>query len=228
MDPPMELQTSCRPGVGTECDDRHVRTVRRYETGEEGSVVASMAVSSSIGQDEYRRRVPFRGGRDGRLGRGGDGSPCLVDSRPPVLPNLLPSVPQWTNQIRTSRSELFRTVNDLVHHTYRFDGIFPLGRFPAQHDRVGAVVHGVGHVGHLGPSRTRILSHRFEHLRRDDDRFPGGIARGHHLLLGIDHLLDGYLHAEISSRDHDAIRFVQYRIEVTQCGHRFDLGDDEG
>ena len=44
------------------------------------------------------------------------------------------------------------------------------GAFGRQHDGVGAVEHGGRDVRHLGAGRHRRVDHRFEHLRRDDDR----------------------------------------------------------
>ena len=58
-------------------------------------------------------------------------------------------------------------------------GSLPTLRLAGEHERVGAVEHGVGGVGGLGAGRAGVLDHRLQHLRRDDDRLGrrGGRAR---------------------------------------------------
>ena len=43
--------------------------------------------------------------------------------------------------------------------------------FATQHDRIRLLENGVGDIGDFGARRHRILDHRFQHVRRDDDRF---------------------------------------------------------
>ncbi len=49
-------------------------------------------------------------------------------------------------------------------------GYLPTEVSPGQHDRVGAVEHGVGDVGGLGPGGAGVLDHRLEHLGGHDHR----------------------------------------------------------
>ena len=68
--------------------------------------------------------------------------------------------------------------DDAGHHGDGFDGILADGRFAGEHDGVGAVVDGVGHVGDFGAGGARILDHRLEHLGGGDDRLASTRRRG--------------------------------------------------
>ena len=75
----------------------------------------------------------------------------------------LPSEGTW------QRRQLLRVADDRVEGLDSLHWILARGRLPRQHDRIDAVVHGIGGVADLRASRTRLLAHRLEHLRRDDD-----------------------------------------------------------
>ena len=68
--------------------------------------------------------------------------------------------------------------DDAGHHGDRFNRVLAHGRFAGEHDGVGAVVNGVGHVGDLGARGARVLDHRLEHLRGGDDRLADTRRRG--------------------------------------------------
>ena len=53
----------------------------------------------------------------------------------------------------------------------------PGGGLPREHDRVHAVVHGIGGVVDFGARRARLGRHRLEHLGGDDDRHAAARAR---------------------------------------------------
>ena len=62
---------------------------------------------------------------------------------------------------------LVPVVGGAAHHVLRADGlqgVVALGRLPAQHDAVGAVQHGVGHVAALGARGAGLLDHALQHL----------------------------------------------------------------
>jgi len=52
-----------------------------------------------------------------------------------------------------------------VLRAHRLQRVVPLGGLSAQHDAVGAVQHGVGHVAALGPGGAGLLDHALQHLR---------------------------------------------------------------
>src|ERR1700693_4206256 len=60
--------------------------------------------------------------------------------------------------------------DDAVHHGHALDGILSAGGFGGEHDGVGAVKNGVGHVGGFGAGGAGIFRHGFEHLGGGDDR----------------------------------------------------------
>ena len=64
----------------------------------------------------------------------------------------------------------FHLPRDAVHGLNRLERVLAHRRLGREHDGVGAVQDGVGHVGRLGPGRPRSVNHRLEHLRRGDDR----------------------------------------------------------
>ena len=118
--------------------------------------------------------------------------------------------------------------DDLGHHGDGFDGILAGGGLAREHDGVGAVVDRVGDVGGLGAGGPRILDHRFQHLRRGDDRLA--ILRGaaDDVLLDRGHLLRRDFDAEIAARDHDAVGDFEDGVEVFDRLRLLQLGDDPG
>ena len=49
--------------------------------------------------------------------------------------------------------------NDARHHGYRLAGIAAAGGFRREHDRIGAIEDGIGHVAGLGTCGARVLDH---------------------------------------------------------------------
>jgi hypothetical protein len=101
-----------------------------------------------------------------------------------------------------------------------------LGRFAGQHDAVGTVENRVGDVRRLGPGRSRLLDHAFEHLSGADDRLAGPVAATDHHLLREKDLLGGYLDAEIASRDHHAVGHLENLVEPLDALVVLDLCHD--
>ena len=68
--------------------------------------------------------------------------------------------------------------DDARHHGDGLNRILAHGRLAGEHDGVGAVVDGVGHVGDFGARGARVFDHRLQHLRRRDDRLANTRRRG--------------------------------------------------
>ena len=107
-------------------------------------------------------------------------------------------------------------------------GIFAYGRFAGEHDGVGAVVDGVGHVGDFGARGPRILDHGFEHLRGSDDGLGvlGGAADD--VLLNGGDFFRRNFDAEVAAGHHDAVGDLQDGVEMLDGLRLFELGDDPG
>ena len=116
---------------------------------------------------------------------------------------------------------------DLRQHRHGFLRKFAHRRFAGEHDAIGAVEDGVGHVGRLGARGQAAGDHRFEHLRGGDDRLAREVGLRDELLLRDGDLLDRHFHAEIAARDHDAVGRGEDLVEVLERVGALDLGDDE-
>ena len=115
-----------------------------------------------------------------------------------------------------------------IHHADGFHRVAPHGRLPTEHDRVGAVKDGVGHVADLGSRGLRLLGHGFEHLRGGDDRLAGRVGRGDEALLQERHLRRRQLDAEVAAGHHNAVGHRQDICEGLDRLMLFELGEDEG
>ena len=104
--------------------------------------------------------------------------------------------------------------------------ILPNGGFAGQHDGIGFFVDGVGDVGDLGPGRMRVVDHGFEEMRRHDHAFAVLGTESHDGALDIRQVFQVDLHAEISARDHNAVRFLDDRFQVPDSFLVLDLRDD--
>ena len=98
-----------------------------------------------------------------------------------------------------------------------------LGR---QHEGVGAVEDGVGHVGRLGPRRPVPLHHRLQHLGGDDHRLRLAPAQVDRPLLHQRHPLQGRLHAQVAPGHHDPVEGLDDGVEPFQRLGPLELGDD--
>ena len=68
--------------------------------------------------------------------------------------------------------------------------------------------------------------HAFQHLRRRDHRHAAAIAEPDDPFLKDRHLRDVGFDAEIASRDHHRVGFVENAIEIAHGFQLLDLGDD--
>ena len=111
------------------------------------------------------------------------------------------------------------------HHRHRLDRIRAHRGLAGEHDRVGPVEDGIGHVGDLGASRARRGDHRLEHLR-GGDRGPGeSPGKAEHPLLDQGDVLDRELDAKVAARDHHAVGRVDDLLGGVDGLGLLDLGD---
>mmetsp|Transcript_16045 Transcript_16045/g.36692 ORF Transcript_16045/g.36692 Transcript_16045/m.36692 type:complete len:416 (+) Transcript_16045:447-1694(+) len=125
----------------------------------------------------------------------------------------------------------------IIHDTFSFSADIVLGLdcldreitvcgLTRQHHTIGAVQNSIRNITCLGPSRTRVLDHRLQHLSRSDHWLPLHVGLGYHHLLCEKHLLSRNLHAQITTCHHDTIRLGQNFVIVFQTFFVFNLGDD--
>ena len=73
--------------------------------------------------------------------------------------------------------------------------------------------NGIGNIRGFSPGRSRIVNHRFEHLRSCNTRLTHKITLLYHHLLGSQNFNQDF-NAQITSGYHDTIRFLQNGIKV--------------
>jgi hypothetical protein len=66
----------------------------------------------------------------------------------------------------------------------------------------------------LGSRRQAVGYHRFEHLRRGDDRFARENGFGDESFLQDRHFLDRHFYPKVATRHHNAVSRVQDFIEA--------------
>ncbi|CAJ1800959.1 hypothetical protein LMCDFJHI_01359 [Aeromonas salmonicida] len=118
------------------------------------------------------------------------------------------------------------TLADGGHDGHGFQRVLALGGLTGQHDCIGTVQDGVGHVAGFGAGRTRVLDHGIQHLGGGDHHFACLVALGDDHLLGEDHFFNRNFHAHVATCHHDAVGDSQDLVEVVQAFLVFDLGDD--
>ena len=129
-------------------------------------------------------------------------------------------------QRRGGRRILFDGADDPGHRLDCGQWVLTDRGFAGQHDRVGAVEHGVRDVGSLSPGRTRVLDHRFEHLGRHDHGF--GVLPCHldGALLNQRYLFQRQLDTQVTPGDHHRIESQHNRFEVVDGLWLLEFGDD--
>ena len=100
------------------------------------------------------------------------------------------------------------------------------GGFAGEHDRVGSVVDGVRHIGHLCACGVGMVDHRVEHVGRDDHGAECAVAGLHDLLLQVRHRCRIDLHAQIATSNHDGIRSFDDLVDVLDRLSVLDLRHD--
>ncbi len=126
------------------------------------------------------------------------------------------------------REFAFGRGGDAGHHLDATDGVLARGGFARKHDRVGQFQDGIGDVGHLGAGRHRVLDHRLQHVRRDDDRLAGGDGHGDGLALDERQGLVGDFDAKVTAGHHEGVGGAENVAEVFDGRLVLDLRDDVG
>ena len=107
-----------------------------------------------------------------------------------------------------------------------FHRVFPRRRFARKHDRRGAVINRIGHVGNLRSGGADIGDHGFEHLRCNDHAASEQPAFGNDFLLDGRHLHIVDLHSQIAPSYHDTARHFADIFYILYTGTILDLGND--
>src|ERR1051326_7184795 len=116
---------------------------------------------------------------------------------------------------------------DAVEDFDALEWIFANGRLAAEHDGVGLLKNGVGHVGDFGAGRHRRFNHAFEHVR-GDNHGPAQAETGfYNPPLDNRQLLVRDFDAEITARDHDRIGLADDPFEVAERFLVLDFGQDQ-
>ena len=116
--------------------------------------------------------------------------------------------------------------HDARHDGNRFARILSAGGFAGEHDGVGAVEDGVGHVTGLGARGARVFDHRLEHLGGGDDGLAPGGGAANDVLLNDRNFLRRHFDAEIAAGDHDSVGHFENFFEVIDGLRLFEFGDD--
>ena len=119
-------------------------------------------------------------------------------------------------------------LHDAVHDLHRLHRIVAGRGLGRQHQGVGALIDGVGHIRRLGPRRGRRTGHGFQHLCRDDGGHAALAGGAQDLLLRHRHFLRLHLHAQVTARDHDPVAVVEDALQIVQGLGLLDLGHAGG
>ena len=119
-------------------------------------------------------------------------------------------------------------LDDPAHHPDRLQRIVARGRLGRQHQGVGPLIGGIGHVRGLGPGRGRRGRHRFQHLGGDDHRHAALAGGADDLLLRHRHLFRLQLHAQIAAGHHHPVAIVEDALQLRQRLRLLDLGQTGG
>ena len=126
-----------------------------------------------MGRDEPDRAARQR--RDDERGqvelaRGGAGAVGHHVGRVALAADHTLLVPALVGRLRLG------VLGDRRHHRYGLDRVGADRRLLGEHQGIGPVEDGVGHVAGLGPSRPVVGAHALQHLRRRDDG-PADVVR---------------------------------------------------
>jgi hypothetical protein len=117
---------------------------------------------------------------------------------------------------------------DAVEDPHALDRVFPDGGLAAEHDGVGLLEDGVGHVGHLRAGRHGVLDHRFEHVGGHDHGLAQLERRLEDSALDDRKLFHRALHTEVAAGDHDGIGLLDDLVDQPHRALILDLGHDLG
>src|SRR5438876_5779979 len=140
--------------------------------------------------------------------------------------NLLAFVLQFGMLGVAGAAAALDALGDSVQHLDAFERVFSDGGFAGEHDRVGLLEYGIGDVGHLGAGRHRVLDHRLQHVRGDDDRLAVPDAGLDGSALDDRQFFVGTFDTEITTGNHDAVAGIDEVVKVLNGLLVFNLGDD--
>src|SRR3989344_5155923 len=113
-----------------------------------------------------------------------------------------------------------------VHGRDRLNRILARGGLGRKHDGIGAVEHGVGHVGDFGARRHRAVDHGFHHLGGGNDRLVHLARELDQAFLNRWHRGIPESHRQVTAHDHDRVRNLDDLHDVLHRLGTFDLGDN--
>ena len=119
----------------------------------------------------------------------------------------------------------FDTARDFVHHRNRFFGPRACRTFGRKHDRIGTVINCRCNVRHFGAGWCWCSDHRFEHLRRNDDRAAQPACSLDDTFLRRRHGFRRQFDAQIAARNHHRVGKFENIIEPVESGRFFNLGE---
>ncbi len=122
----------------------------------------------------------------------------------------------------------FRRLADAGHRLDRFHRVLACRRFRRQHDRVGAIEHRIGDVGHFGAGGYGVDDHRLHHLRGGDHHTIHFARHADHAFLQRGHGGIADFHCEVAARHHDAVGGAQNFRQRRNRLDPLDLGDERG
>ena len=145
-------------------EDRHRRAAGRHLARGEAAAGEADDERRATASPPRRRRPPRSRPRCGpaRSAPGGDAAACTPspDRRPSAASMVTPR----------ARPLHLHLARDAVHRPHRLERVLADRGLRREHDRVGAVEDGVGHVRGLGAGRPRRVDHGLQHLGGGDHR----------------------------------------------------------
>ena len=118
--------------------------------------------------------------------------------------------------------------DDAIHHGHGLGRIVTGCTFRRQHDGIGALVDGRGHVRGFGARRGRRVDHGLKHLGGDDHRLSGLPATVDDGTLQDGHVLGRHFDAQIAARHHDGVGQLDDLVQVPDCRRFLQLDQDPG
>ena len=127
---------------------------------------------------------------------------------------------------RRNLAALLSVRHDAGHRADNILWVDADGGLTGEHNGISTIEHCVSHVGGLRASRAQVGDHGIEHLRCHDHRL-GILTRDlDSALLEQRNLLQRYLDAEVTARNHDGIESQNDGFEGIDCLRLLELRDN--
>ena len=114
---------------------------------------------------------------------------------------------------------------NLRHLLHGFQRVFADRGLGAQHDRVGAIEHGIGHVADFSARRHRVGDHALHHLGGGDGDLVHFTREFDHAFLQGGHGGVAHLDGQVAACHHDAVGSPQDFFQMRDGLKAFDFGD---